>query len=153
MMDDSVTTPELGRCRWAEIKTMQGREQRLLVISDRTMYWLEPRTIQWISASGNYVEIHTHAEMIRARMPLHEIETRLGSAFIRVSRSALVALEHIVRARHIGRMEYLIVMRNGDQVRATRQFPDALREHLGVFARVASTGRRRQLTGTASTRS
>jgi hypothetical protein len=63
---------------------------------------LLPGQIDWVSAAGNYVELHAGGRTIVHRASLASVETLLARAgFVRVHRSLLVRREAIARVRSV----------------------------------------------------
>ena len=90
-------------------------------------------TIAWVAADDNYVRIHSGGETIRARMRLTEVERALpGDGFLRVHRSAIVAL-HEVRA--------VVPRIHGDwtvELRSGQEFPVARSRRKALEVALAS---------------
>lgn len=56
--------------------------------------------VAWIEAAGNYVELHLAGRSVLHRVPIGTLERLLDPArFVRVHRSALVRLDHVVTLR------------------------------------------------------
>lgn len=61
---------------------------------------LAPAQIDWVSAAGNYVELHGGGRTILHRAPLSGVERLLaGHGFVRIHRSLLVRRDRIARVR------------------------------------------------------
>lgn len=61
---------------------------------------LLPRQIDWVSAAGNYVELHAGERTIVHRSSLGRIEAELaGHGFVRIHRSRLVRRDAVARVR------------------------------------------------------
>jgi hypothetical protein len=92
-------------------------------------------TIAWVAADDNYVRIHTDGETVRARMRLTEVERTLpGAGFLRVHRSAIVAL-HEVRAV-VPRLhgDWTVELRSGQEFPVARSRRKALEVALASLA-------------------
>ena len=87
--------------------------------------------ITWIEASGNYAILHTVVgEKHIIRETLLSLENQLNARrFFRLSRSALVNLEHVREAQPTFDGEHIVVLKTGARVPMTRGLRD-LQERL-----------------------
>jgi len=61
---------------------------------------LLPRQIDWVSAAGNYVELHVGGRTIVHRASLRAVEAKLAQHnFVRIHRSTLVRRDAVARVR------------------------------------------------------
>lgn len=93
---------------------------------------VELSQVHWIGASGNYAELHGATGHHLARITMADLERRLDPArFVRVHRSAIVALPSIraVRPRPNGSAE--VVMVDGSVVPLSRLGRKALEARMG----------------------
>ena len=92
-------------------------------------YFVRVADVQWIDAVGNYVRLHTadrRSHLIRDTMKA--AEARLDPAlFVRIHRSAIVAVDAIesIEAREQG--EYLVTLRGGTRLVSSRGYSDRVR--------------------------
>jgi two-component system LytT family response regulator len=94
-------------------------------------YFVRADEIDWIEAVGNYVRLQTGTRSHLIRDTMKGIEAKLDPAeFVRVHRSAIVALERIesIEAREHG--EYLVTMRSGTRIVSSRGYSERIREIL-----------------------
>lgn len=83
---------------------------------------LSPGQIDWISAAGNYVELHGLGRTLVHRAPLSAIEAALAEyGFLRVHRSVLVRRDRIARVRPSD-----IILLDGTNIRTGKRFRAAL---------------------------
>jgi two-component system, LytTR family, response regulator len=103
--------------------------ERLPVRSKEGVQFVPVVDIDWLSADGNYVQIHSGTATLRVRETISELEERLQpSGFLRVHRSALINTDRILRIEPWAHGEYLIVLRNGAKVNTGRGYGIKVRE-------------------------
>ena len=84
---------------------------------------LLPGQLDWISAAGNYVELHAGGRVILHRAPLSQVEADLARhGFVRIHRSILVRRECIARVRPLD-----VVLHDGTILRTGNRYRAALR--------------------------
>ncbi|HKY98531.1 MAG TPA: LytTR family DNA-binding domain-containing protein [Gemmatimonadaceae bacterium] len=87
--------------------------------------------MSWIEADGKYVRIHTGGDQHLIRRTMHSLENRLDPAkFLRVSRSAIVNIEHVAHLEPWSHGEWAIMMRNGHRVISTHGYRERLQRIL-----------------------
>ncbi|MEJ7603414.1 MAG: LytTR family DNA-binding domain-containing protein [Kofleriaceae bacterium] len=101
--------------------------QRLVIRSIGRVQFVYAAQIDWLEASGNYVEIHTSTTSFLHRERLRVLEAELDPAmFVRVHRSAIVNRAAVVEVRPIAGGDSLVIMRGGAQLRMSRTHRVAL---------------------------
>ncbi|MCB9915117.1 MAG: response regulator transcription factor [Planctomycetes bacterium] len=124
----SLARPELadepGYARWLGIARQGGVER------------VEVDRLVWIEAADQYVHLHTADGSHLMRESMNELERRLDpERFLRVHRSALVALEHVTRLEtrpgHAGRL----LLDGGAWVPVSRVRVPAVRRRLAAWGR------------------
>ena len=93
---------------------------RLTVHEGRRVSWVEIRDIEWIEAADYYAQVHAHGKAHLVREPLQKLEERLGSAFLRVHRSALVNVAKVQRLERGEDAELTLVLQSGTKVPVSR---------------------------------
>jgi two-component system LytT family response regulator len=63
------------------------------------------KTIEWVDTAGHYLCVHAQGQVHLIRTPIAELADRLGTAFVRVHRTALVKLDRVAS---------IVDRRNGD---------------------------------------
>ncbi len=87
---------------------------RLLIRERGRLHVVPVSEIEWVSAAGNYVEIHTSARAHLVRQTLREFEAQLDPArFLRIHRSAIVNLDQVRELRPASHGEATAVLRSG----------------------------------------
>jgi two-component system LytT family response regulator len=103
--------------------------ERLPVRSRGRITFVQMKDVEWIAAAENYSELHVRGESYLVRSTLQSLEARLDPrAFRRVHRSALVNLEHVRELRPFSHNDFIIVMKDGAQVRMSRRYRANLSE-------------------------
>jgi len=94
-------------------------------------YFVRVAEIDWIEAVGNYVRLQTGDKSHLIRETMKGVEARLDPGeFVRIHRSALVAVDRIqsIEAREQG--EYLVTLQNGAKLVSSRGYSDRVRRLL-----------------------
>jgi two-component system, LytTR family, response regulator len=86
--------------------------------------------ILWLEAADNYVVVHTAEGAPLMRRTLAGLVKDLGPAFVRIHRSAAVALCHVRGVEARGRGDSLVTLRGGASVPCSRQYREQLLEGL-----------------------
>jgi two-component system, LytTR family, response regulator len=86
--------------------------------------------ISRIEAEGDHALIHAGRERHRVRQTLGALESRLGSEFARVHRSAIVRLDQVREVRTDGAGETILVLRDGAVLRVSRRRAAAVKARL-----------------------
>jgi len=101
----SSATPEFGR---------------LTVHEGRRTSWVDISDIEWIEAADYYAQVHAHGKTHLVREPLQKLEERLGNAFLRVHRGALVNVTKVQRLERAEDSELTLVLQSGTRVQVSR---------------------------------
>ena len=77
--------------------------------------------IDWIEAADYYVQLHVGARSYLHREPMRDLEARLDPRrFMRIHRSAIVALDRIAEMRPSAHGDHCVRLRDGTQLRLSR---------------------------------
>jgi two-component system, LytTR family, response regulator len=88
--------------------------------------------IDWIEASGDYVTLHVEKKSWLVREPITMIAQRYRTQRIaRIHRSTLVNLDRITELRPLSNGEFTVVLRDGMELKMSRNFREALAALLG----------------------
>ncbi len=83
---------------------------------------LLPHQIDWVSAAGNYVELHGRGRTIVHRASLNSVEAQLARlGFLRIHRSTLVRREAIARIRRVD-----LLLKDGTSLKLGKRYRSAL---------------------------
>jgi two-component system LytT family response regulator len=112
----------------AEARPEKGAD-RIPVKSGGRIVFVRLADLAWIEAADNYVKLHSGAETHFMRETMAMIESRLASdQFVRISRSAIVNVEHIKELQAMSHGEYEVALGNGTRLTLTRGYREKLRQ-------------------------
>lgn len=108
------------------------RPERFLVRKLGKEFLIAAREIEWLQASGNYVNLHVRGRDYPLRATMAGIEERLDpQRFVRVHRSYLVNLDYLVEIEPLETGDARLTLRDGATVPCSRRFRNQLRERFG----------------------
>jgi hypothetical protein len=108
------------------------RPERFLVRKLGKEFLIAAREIEWLQASGNYVNLHVRGRDYPLRATMAGIEERLDpQRFVRVHRSYLVNLDYLAEIEPLETGDARLTMRDGASVPCSRRFRTLLRERFG----------------------
>nr|WP_316641152.1 LytTR family DNA-binding domain-containing protein [uncultured Roseateles sp.] len=103
--------------------------QSLTVRSVGLVEKVELADVEWISAAGNYVELHLRGRVLLHRSALSAIEERLPAGqFLRVHRTAIVRRNGVATLAVTGDSTYEATLRSGDKVVVSERFVKDVRK-------------------------
>jgi LytTr DNA-binding domain-containing protein len=104
------------------------RPERFLVRKLGKEFLIAAADVEWLQASGNYVNLHVRGRDYPLRTTMAAIEPQLDpSRFVRVHRSYIVNLDVIAQIEPLDTGDAGIVMQDGSRVPCSRRYRDALR--------------------------
>ncbi|HVX39240.1 MAG TPA: LytTR family DNA-binding domain-containing protein [Gemmatimonadaceae bacterium] len=110
-----------------ELREERKYSDRMIVKSGGRVFFLRTDDIDWVEASGNYVRIHTKNEAHLLRESMKNMEAKLDpKVFVRIHRSAIVNIDRIKELEPWFHGEYIVIMRDGTRLTASRVFSDRL---------------------------
>jgi two-component system, LytTR family, response regulator len=99
--------------------------QKLAIRDGNRTVRLDPGTIRWIDAAGDYLCIHTAAENFVIRATMREMEQRLDPGrFQRIHRSTIVNLACVRELRSHLNGEYFVTLESGQTLKLSRSYKD-----------------------------
>ncbi len=102
--------------------------QRVLVQQNKKLVTISVADIIWIEAYGDYSKIHTENATFVSNYGISGLEEKLNPAsFLRVHRSSIINLEKVQELHKYGKA-YDVTMINGDVVRVSRGYMDAIKK-------------------------
>jgi hypothetical protein len=108
------------------------RPERFLVRKLGKEFLINASEIEWLQASGNYVNLHVRGRDYPMRSTMAGIETRLDAArFIRVHRGYFVNLDYLTEIEPLETGDALLRLRDGTTIPCSRRYRAALRERYG----------------------
>jgi two-component system LytT family response regulator len=106
--------------------------ERLVIKSSGKVYFLRIEEIDWIEAAGNYLKLHVGEETHLYREKLSALEARLDAEqFLRIHRSTIVNVERIQELQPWFHGDYVVMLRNGQQLTMSRSYRHKLQELFG----------------------
>ena len=89
--------------------------------------------IEYITASGPYVELHTSERAFLIREAIHNLEERLDpERFLRIHRSVIVRVDLIDTFHRGAGGDYEVQLKSGARLRVSRSRREELERRLGV---------------------
>lgn len=123
---DSRTTTD-ARAIARQIAEERAPLDRFIVRGASRLSLVRAGEVRWIEASGNYARLHTEGGTHLVRTSLNTLEGRLDpSSFVRIHRSTIVHLDAIVELRPIGHSDFVVLLRDGTELRLSRRYRDRL---------------------------
>ena len=111
------------------------RPDRFLVRTLGKEFLLAANDIEYLQASGNYVNLHVRGRAYPMRATMAGIEPRMDPArFVRVHRSYMVNLDCLAEIEPLETGDARLILRDGTRLPCSRRYRAALREN-GVRAR------------------
>ena len=90
---------------------------------------IRPEEILFLKADQGYTLVRTDTKEFLTADALGTIEERIGPAFVRIHRNALVNIVHVSSLRHVDG-EVVVILRNGMELPVSRRHAQGLRSHL-----------------------
>jgi two-component system, LytTR family, response regulator len=127
---DDVNLQILGLL--SEIKDKPQYLDRLVIKNNDRVFVLKTDEIDWIEAEGNYVRIHFGKQSSLLRETLTRLTAQLDPRkFPRIHRSRLVNIDRIQELQPWSHRDWRIILRNGAELRLSRNYRDQLSQLLG----------------------
>lgn len=110
------------------LEHLEGRyARRLMIRTDGRLYFVKVSDIEWVEAAGNYVRLHAGKDVHLMRGTLTALEQQLDpDQFVRIHRSTIVNLEAVRELQPWFAGDYVVMLRNGGQLRLSRWYRDKL---------------------------
>ena len=104
---------------------LKSGEDKLAVKDGNRIVRVEPQSIRWIDAAGDYMCIHTDSDTHILRATMRELEQQLDQKrFQRVHRSTIVNLDRVKELRSHINGEYFLILDSGNEVKLSRSYKD-----------------------------
>ncbi|MDG1857844.1 MAG: LytTR family DNA-binding domain-containing protein [Emcibacteraceae bacterium] len=119
---------EILRLRNGEAQIENSEEERIMVSKSGVFKFIEPLSVDWVEAAGNYVELHVGNDTYMLRATMKEISKRLGSnEFARVHRSTIVRRNFIESIKPAMNGDKTLYLKSGSEVRLSRRYNENLK--------------------------
>ena len=106
---------------------------RLAFRSGESTFYPHVDEVIWIQARRNYSEVFVVGRSFTVREVLASLERRLAQfGFIRVQRSSIVNLEHIVEIRRERNRRYAVVLSDGNTIEVASVMRERLEQLLAA---------------------
>jgi two-component system LytT family response regulator len=101
----------------------RGYRKRFVVRRGAEHVFIPVEQVEWIDAADNYLRLHVTGKTHFARGTMKQVEEELDpSLFVRIHRSAIVAVDRIRAIRSHESGGHVVEMNDGVQLRTSRQF-------------------------------
>ena len=108
--------------------------RRISVRVDGRILLIDPRTIDWAEAEGNYVRIHAGATEHLVRSTLQTFEEKVkGHPLFRIHRSVIANVTRIESVQPSRTGDYTVTIVGGRELTLSRKYRDAFLELIGEF--------------------
>jgi LytTr DNA-binding domain len=108
------------------------RPQRFLVRKLGKEFLISANEIEWLKAQGNYVNLQVRGRAYPLRTTMAAIEALLDpDKFVRVHRSHIVNLDHLVEIEPLDTGDARLKLRDGTLINCSRTYRDILRGRSG----------------------
>ena len=116
----------------SEQKEPVQRPERLLIKKLGREFLIQVSDIEWIEASGNYANLHVKSHVYPMRITMEKLEKLLPSNFVRIHRSSIVNLEHIVEIHPLDSGDYQINLANSKELILSRRYRERFKDLLSL---------------------
>ena len=100
-------------------------DERIAIRDGQRLVRVEPASIRWVDAAGDYMCIHTDDETFVLRATMRQIEGMLdGTRFQRIHRSSIVNVERVRELRAHINGEYFLKLDCGHELKLSRSYRD-----------------------------
>jgi two-component system LytT family response regulator len=116
----------------AALKAHRKGVDRFAIRSEGRILFVKPDEIEWIQSADNYSELHVGKTVHLLRQTLTTFEKQLATAnFVRISRSLIVNVNCISEIRPKSHGDYLVILQDGTELSASRNYRVGLQRILG----------------------
>ena len=114
------------------IDLLENGSGGIAVTKDRSTYFCKLTMIYYIESVDKHTYVYTKGDCFESRDRLYELEEKLGTYFVRNSKSMIVNLRKVrnVSAEPGGRM--VAVLLNGERVIISRSYVKEIKRRLGI---------------------
>jgi len=100
---------------------------RLVFKSGGRIVFIQADEIEWVEASGNYVNVHVGKESHLLRETMNIFESKLDPRhFLRIHRSIIVNCDRIREVQPCNGSEYVVILKNGKELSLGRTYRDRI---------------------------
>lgn len=122
------TTEKVGSLTQSLLMEKTDYPERVLVEKKDKLITIAVSDIVWIEAYGDYSKLHTASDILVSNYGISALEDKLNpKSFLRVHRSSMINLNKVKELHKYGK-SYDVTMQNGDTVRVSRGYMDAIKK-------------------------
>lgn len=104
-------------------KATDSYQKRLVIKSAGKISFVEVEDVDWIGAEGSYVSVNLKDKTHLMRETLKNLEKTLDpQKFLRIHRSTIVNIDRIKEVYSHFRGEFIIILKNGKQLKLSRKY-------------------------------
>lgn len=119
---------DVGALAESVIMEREDYPERVLVQQHKKLITIAVTDIIWIEAYGDYSKLHTPVATFVSNYGISGLEEKLNpKTFLRVHRSSIINLDKVKELHKYGK-SYDVTMKNGDVVRVSRGYLDAIKK-------------------------
>ncbi|MFN8583331.1 MAG: LytTR family DNA-binding domain-containing protein [Gemmatimonadaceae bacterium] len=108
---------------------------RLMVKHDGRVFFVKVADVDWFEASGNYVRVYVGRASHLIRETMHGIEAQLDpNQFARIHRAVIVNLDRIRELQPWFAGDYIVILRDGRQLKLSRTYREQLQARMHRMA-------------------
>ena len=108
---------------------------RITIKTDGRVFVVKVSDVDWFEAQGNYVRVHAGKAAHLIRETITAVESSLNPAqFARIHRSTVVNLDRIRELQPWFAGDYLVILKDGTQLKLSRTFRDQLQARLKTIS-------------------
>jgi two-component system LytT family response regulator len=125
-LEKSGLEPQL-RTFLETLRSERAYPDRFLVRTTNHLYFVREADIEWVDAADNYVRLHANGRAHFVRDTMKAFVAKLHpDRFLRVHRSVIVNINHVLKLEPHGHGEYVLSMRDGSRVTSSRSHSERL---------------------------
>jgi two-component system LytT family response regulator len=115
----------------SDVCTGSGFSSRIVVKVDGKHVFVPVTELRWIQAEGDYARLHLSKRSYLIRERMNTVESKLDPArFIRIHRSTIVNLDHILEAHTGVGGDYIVRLDDGTDLSVSRSYRASLQKYL-----------------------
>lgn len=123
-VDDSERIVSLLQTLASPPKTLT----RIAVRSAGKTRFVDLQEVLWIQAAENYVQLHTATCQHLVHATIQSMLERLDpEAFVRIHRSAIVNVRHVMQIETTAQGDYMLTLDNGFSIQSSRTYNDVIK--------------------------
>lgn len=107
--------------------------ETLNIKSGRQTFIVKFADILSIQADGRYAKVVTEGKATLLSVSMRSVQKMLPSNFIRIHRSTIINASYVTGTRSLMNGDYVVTIKNGDRLKVSRTYRDALRDVIGKF--------------------